>query len=117
MIKQNNILNKQSNKLHFNRILINDATSYGLPLKFYDKFKGSGGSRSKAAIKIQLQYDLLSGSFLCCDIDNGTSSDGKYVETMDKHTKGGYIRLADLGYYKVDHLKKYMIRRYFLYQN
>ena len=106
MIKQNNILTKQSNKLHFNRILVNDATSYGLPLNFYDEFKGSGGARSKAAIKIQLQYNLLSGSFLCCDIDNGTSSDGKYVETMDKYTKPGDLRLSDLGYYKVAYLKK-----------
>ena len=106
MIKQNNILCEQSKRLYFNRILVNDSTSYALPERFYNEFKGSGGARSKSAIKIQLQYDLLSGSFLCCDTCSGTSSDSKYVETMDKYTKPGDLRLADLGYYKIDYLKK-----------
>lgn len=39
-------------------------------------------------------------------IRSGTSSDGKYVEVMDNHTKAGDLRLSDLGYYKVDYLKK-----------
>lgn len=56
LIKQNKILKQQHRKLNFSKILINDSTSYGLPTKFYNEFKGSGGSSSKAAIKIQLQY-------------------------------------------------------------
>ena len=106
LIEQNKILSEQHRKLNFNRILVNDSTSYGLPPKFYKEFKGSGGSSSKAAIKIQLQYDLLSGNFLCCDIYSGTASDGKYVEVMDKYTQAGDLRLADLGYYKIDYLKQ-----------
>jgi hypothetical protein len=106
LIKQNKILNQQHRKLNFSRILINDSTIYGLPTKFYNEFKGSGGSSSKAAIKIQLQYDLLSGSFICCDTYNGTASDGKYVEIMDKYTEARDLRLADLGYYKIDYLKQ-----------
>ena len=106
LIKQNKILNQQHRKLNFSRILINDSTNYGLPTKFYNEFKGSGGSSSKAAIKIQLQYDLLSGSFICCDTYNGTASDGKYVEIMDKYTEAKDLRLADLGYYKIDYLKQ-----------
>lgn len=106
MISQNKVLSCPHRKLNFNRILVNDSTSYGLPSKFYNEFKGSGGSSSKSAIKIQLQYDLLSGSFLCCDIYNGTASDGKYVEVMDKYTEAGDLRLADLGYYKIDYLNQ-----------
>lgn len=106
MIKQNNILNRENKNLSFNRILVNDATSYGLPEKFNNEFKGSGGSSSKSAIKIQLQYDLLTGSFICCDTYSGTSSDGKYVDVMDNYTKEGDLRLSDLGYYKIDYLKK-----------
>jgi len=106
MIKQNNILNQENKNLSFNRILVNDATSYGLPEKFNNEFKGSGGSSSKSAIKIQLQYDLLTGSFICCDTYSGTSSDGKYVDVMDNYTKEGDLRLSDLGYYKIDYLKK-----------
>lgn len=106
MLSQNKILSHPHRKLNFSRILVNDSTSYGLPSKFYNEFKGSGGSSSKAAIKIQLQYDLLSGSFLCCDTYNGTASDGKYVEVMDKYTEAGDLRLTDLGYYKLDYLKQ-----------
>lgn len=106
MLKQNKILSHTNKKLTFNRILVNDATSYGLPEKFNNEFKGSGGCSSKSAIKIQLQYDLLSGEFICCDTYSGTASDSTYVDVMDNHTKAGDLRLSDLGYYKVDYLKK-----------
>ena len=82
------------------------CVSYGLPKKFNNEFKGSWGSSSKSAIKIQLQYDLLSGKLICCDTYSGTESDGKYVDVMDNYTKAGDLRLSDLGYYKVDYLKK-----------
>lgn len=35
----------------FDRILVNGATNYGLPEKFNNEFKGSGGSSSKSAKK------------------------------------------------------------------
>jgi len=76
MVSQNKILNHQNKKMNFGRILVNDSTNYGLPQKFHNEFKGSGSSGSKSAIKIQLQYDLLPGSFLCCDVYSGTASDG-----------------------------------------
>lgn len=106
MLKQNKILSDTNKKLIFNRILLNDATSYGLPEKFNTEFKGSGDSSSKSAIKIQLQYDLLSGEFICCDTYSGTSSDSTYIGAMDDQTKAGDLRLSDLGYYKIDYLKK-----------
>lgn len=105
VLNQNKVLSRTNKNTNFNRILINDSTSYGLPTKFYDQFKGSGGNRSKAAIKIQLQYDLLSGSFLAVDINDGTSSDNKYVDIMDKYTNPGDLRLSDLGYYNYKYLK------------
>ena len=106
MIKQNKLLQNDNKKLNFNKIIVNDATSYILPEKFCNEFKGAGGVSSKSAIKIQLQYDLLTGSFICCDNYSGTSSDSKYVEVMDNRTNAGDLRLSDLGYYKVDYLKK-----------
>ncbi len=113
MISQNKILNNENKKMNFGRILVTDSTNYGLPQKFYNEFKGSGGAGSKAAIKIQLQYDLLSGSFLCCDTYSGTASDGKYTEVMDSKTKAGDLRLADLGYYKLDYLQKIHAKKAF----
>lgn len=106
ILNQNEILRKQKNNIIFKRILLNDATGYSLPDKFASEYRGSGGSSSKSAIKIQLQYDLLSGSFLCCDFFSGTVNDYNYLDAMDAQTMQGDLRLADLGYYKVDYLKQ-----------
>ena len=100
MSKQNTILN---NKFHFKRIIINDSTIFSLSEKFSTEFKGVGGS-SKSSIKIQLQYDLLSGDFICCDPISGAINDATYIDTMNKILSGD-LRLADLGYYKIDYLK------------
>lgn len=59
------------------------SISYGIPAKFYNE----GVSSSKASIKIQLQYGLLPGNILCCDVYGGTESDGRYIDIMDKYTK------------------------------
>lgn len=52
MMKQNKVLQNENKKLNFNRILVNDSTSYVLPEKFCNEFKGAEGVSSKAAIKI-----------------------------------------------------------------
>lgn len=104
MLNHSEVLTSNKN-MKFNRILINDSTTYALPDDFQDEFKGAGGTHSKSAIKIQLQYDLLSGSFSNYDIQSGVTNDSKYLDAMDKHTKSGDLRLADLGYYKIEYLK------------
>ena len=48
----------------FNRIRILDATVFQLPNQFATNYQGSGGSSNTAGVKIQLEYDLLSGQFL-----------------------------------------------------
>ena len=106
ILNQNDILKYHKENLTFKRILLNDATGYSLPDKFSEEFKGSGGSSSKSAIKIQLQYDLLSGKFLCCDFFSGTVNDYNYLNAMAVQTMPGDLRLADLGYFKVDYFKE-----------
>ncbi|UZP04659.1 hypothetical protein JW813_06515 [Clostridium botulinum] len=103
LFNQNQTLREQKNSLTFKRIIINDSTAYSLPDKFYNEFKGSGGSISASAIKIQSQYDLLSCNFLCCDLYSVTINDSCYLDEMDKQTLPGDLRLADLGYYKIDY--------------
>lgn len=48
----------------FERIRILDATVFQLPDSFATNYQGSGGSSNTAGVKIQLEYDLLSGQFL-----------------------------------------------------
>ncbi|MGL5702960.1 MAG: IS4 family transposase [Cetobacterium sp.] len=108
MYIQNNILkNLESTlNLHFERVIINDSTGFALPKEYADKFPGAGGSGSSSAIKIQLQYELLTGSFMKMDVFSGTKADATYLESMEKDNKKNDLKLADLGYLKIDYLKK-----------
>lgn len=92
--------------LHFNRVIINDSTGFALPKEFKKEFPGAGGSGSTSSIKIQLQYELLSGRFMRVDVFQGTKSDAQYLKTMKKDKERKDLKLADLGYFKVDYLKK-----------
>ena len=105
--KQHKILKEQNSNLNlnFNRILINDSTSISLPKEFISEFKGVGNENVGSAMKIQLQYDLLSGNFNCCDIKEGIENGAAYISTMKEHTKENDLRLADLGYYRANYLK------------
>jgi len=48
----------------FQRIRILDSTAFQLPNVFASVYPGAGGCSHKAGMKIQLEYDLLSGQFL-----------------------------------------------------
>ncbi|MCQ9628618.1 transposase, partial [Cetobacterium somerae] len=91
--------------MHFNRIIINDSTGFNLTKEFANEFAGTGGSASSSAIIIQLQYELLSGSFMRLDIFSGTNSDVNYLDIMGIDKERGDLILADFGYLKVDYLK------------
>ncbi len=58
-------------RTYFDRVIVNDSTSFILPKEFKKKFPGSGGSASPSSIKVQLQYELLTGSFMNIDIFSG----------------------------------------------
>ena len=93
-------------RTYFDRVIINDSTSFILPKEFKRKFPGSGGSGSPSSIKIQLQYDLLTGSFMNVDIFSGIKTDVEYLKTMKKYKNNKDLKLADLGYFKIDYLKR-----------
>ena len=48
----------------FKRIRILDSTAFQLPDTFSSIYPGAGGCSHTAGVKIQLEYDLLSGQFL-----------------------------------------------------
>ena len=84
LYSQNNTLTNLERILraYFDRVIINDSTSFILPKEFKKKFPGSGGSGSPSSIKIQLQYELLTGSFMNIDIFSGIKTDVEYLKTM-----------------------------------
>ncbi|XZM35289.1 IS4 family transposase (plasmid) [Clostridium perfringens] len=108
LYSQNNTLTNLERTLrtYFDRVIINDSTSFTLPKEFKKKFPGSGGVASPSSIKVQLQYELLTGSFMNIDIFSGIKNDVEYLKTMKKYKDYKDLKLADLGYFKIDYLKR-----------
>lgn len=100
MLKQNKIID---NKYKFKKIVITDSTIFSTSERFSSEFKGVS-KIAKSSVKIQLQYDLLSGNFICCEPMSGSINDATYLNKMEKNIESGELRLADLGYYKVGYL-------------
>ncbi|SQB61424.1 transposase [Clostridium perfringens] len=86
LYSQNNTLTNLERTLrtYFDRVIINDSTSFILPKEFKKKFSSSGGSGSPSSIKVQLQYELLTGSFMNIDIFSGIKTDVKYFKNNEK---------------------------------
>jgi hypothetical protein len=86
----------------FGRIVINDSTVFQLPEEYADRYKGFGGGASKAGIKNQYCFDLLSQQIIDITVQEGTVPDCKYP-LQDLRAKD--LRLEDLGYFKVEKFK------------
>lgn len=92
----------------FSRIRLLDATSFLIPETFREIFQGSGGTRHTAGVKIQLEYDLLSGQFLNVDVGPEKGNDKTYGVTCSSTIQKRNLCLRDLGYFdleELDHLE------------
>ncbi len=89
-------------KNNFNRITVVDSTTFKLADKHEGDYKGTG---TKSAVKIQLQYDLLTGEFIHCELKQGSYSDASYLETLQSTIEKHDLILKDLGYLKALDLK------------
>lgn len=89
-----------------NRILLKDSVCFQLDESFAEKYPGSGGSASKAAVRIQFEYDLLNGSINDLSLNPYTRQDATdSSETIDL-TKEGDLILRDLAYMSIKVLKE-----------
>ncbi|WP_443662565.1 IS4 family transposase [Clostridium sp.] len=105
--KQNKILKEASTllKTYFKSIKVVDSTTINLPEHLKSTYRGSGGSASDAALKVQLEYELFTGNFIHCDIVEGVSTDADYLPTLERGIEANDLHLKDLGYFKADHFK------------
>ena len=105
--KQNRILRNDNEllKSHFKTIKVVDSTTISLPENLKSTYRGSGGSSSDAAAKVQLEYELFTGNFIQCDIIEGVSNDADYLPTLEKGIEPNDLHLKDLGYFKAEHFK------------
>jgi hypothetical protein len=77
-----------------------DSTTLALPDELQDRFPGCGGSHGsgKAAMKIQVQWDLRKGGWQEVSIEPGRQCDSKTPLQSAKLPRGS-LRITDLGYF------------------
>ena len=98
----------------FNRVLIKDSVCFQVDESMAEFYPGSGGSGSTAAIRIQFEYDLLSGTITDISINAFNEQDATdSLATIEKAEAGDLI-IRDLAYMSVAVLKK-IIKKLALY--
>jgi hypothetical protein len=85
----------------FKRILVKDSTCFQIDPSLALNFPGSGGSGSKAAIRIQFEYDLLSGRINDLSINPFNQQDAKNSITTMELTNEGDLIIRDLAYMSI----------------
>ncbi len=82
--------------LNINRILIKDTVCFQIDESLKEIYPDSGGDGSEAAIRIQFEYDLLSGTITDLSINAFNEQDATdSIATIEK-TKQGDLILRDL---------------------
>jgi hypothetical protein len=97
----------------FSHIYLLDSTIIPLPDSLVDQYPGSGGNASAASLKIQLLFDFLYGNLEQIEFRAGREPDQGYDDYLSMIQPGALI-LLDLGYFKLDNLKKLAAKGYFL---
>ncbi|PGL44002.1 IS4 family transposase, partial [Bacillus cereus] len=89
----------------FKRIRILDSTAFQLPDPFSFVYPGAGGCSHTAGVKIQLEYDLLSGQFLHIHTGPGKQHDRTYGSLRVPTVTANDLCIRDLGYFHLKDLK------------
>jgi len=116
-----NISIQRYNKIDFTeyeKVRIKDSTSFQLPESMKDKYPGSGGSGSKASIRIQFEYDLKDGKILDLNLYPYNNQDSKNAkETIDNIGENeliirylAYTAISNLT--KIERKKSYYLNRF-----
>lgn len=90
---------------HFKRVILTDSTCFQLPAHLAGFYKSNGGDTSGAGIKIQQQYELLTGRVLSLALGDSKANDAVFLEKLTLEDACQELHLMDLGYFKFSHLK------------
>lgn len=105
-------------RARFGRIRVGDATSFQLPAAFSPFYESAGGDTGPSSIKIQYEYEVLSGHFLELQLGCGRKNDAEYLQTCSVPISPKDLVIKDLGYYQhkyfntIAQLNAYFISRY-----
>lgn len=109
------LLNSQINKenyfyysTNFNRILIKDSVCFQIDESLVEYYAGSGGSGSKAAVRIQFEYDLLGGTINDLSINAFNDQDATNSTATLEMLKNGDLVIRDLAYMHLSALGQFI---------
>lgn len=89
----------------FNRIRIKDSTCNQLPENMAEAYPGSGGAGSKAAVRIQFEYDLKNLDVLELSVSAFNNQDIKNAKDTVSSIQKDDLIIRDLGYVSVETMK------------
>jgi len=94
----------------FAAVEIGDSTTITLPEEYADEFPGCGGKAEsgRAAVKIQVRWDLLTGRLTKLVVEPGRTSDGRNPEA-DAPLPRGALSLRDLGYFSLRRFQELVV--------
>ena len=104
---QNKFLCKNEDylKIKFNSIDVCDSTAYKVPKNLNEYYRGYDRNGCESLIKINFEYDILSGQFRGYDLSDPGTSDFGYLASLENRIEKNDLKLKDLGYFKISHLK------------
>jgi predicted nucleic acid-binding Zn finger protein len=82
----------------FPEVRIKDSTCFQLPEEMADKYPGSGGASSKAAVRIQFEYDIKTGKVIDLSLHPFNTQDSVNAESSLDDIAPNVLLLRDLGY-------------------
>lgn len=83
---------------HFKRVLIKDSVCFDVDPSLAAAYPGSGGSASEAAMRIQFEYDLLSGRINDLSLNAFNDQDSNDSLATIELTQEGDLIIRDMGY-------------------
>lgn len=98
---------------NFPSIRIKDSTCFQLPEHLVEIYPGSGGSGSKAAIRIQFEYDLVSGRIIDLSLHPFNEQDTVNAQKELDTIKQGELVIRDLGYINLSCLSEIDLKNAF----
>jgi len=106
-----NLLNKQllgkisfPRCVEFKRFLIKDSVCFQIDNSLAEYYPGSGGSGSKASVRIQLEYDLLNGTIVDLSLNAFNDQDARNSIATLELVESGDLIVRDLAYMHLDAL-------------
>jgi len=90
----------------FGRVLLEDSTQCRLHEKLAEAFKGSGGSASSSAVKIDLIYEVMHHALLEVHLSDGTAADQGRALAIVPHLQANDLVVRDLGYCSLESLRQ-----------